>query len=181
VDVFIVAAILVVAAGSVAGATVIARPRVERSAVRWADGEQSSVWPWLIGGTALLVCGGLGWYAFALPRAGRVPVPVYLPLLLLLPFVFWGTLGFFWNSKWFGYLVLGATSLIGALDAAWLVSKGGSRGIVLANMVGFGLAAALAGVGSVERSRKMIASGYLVLFTVVTVVAFPYYGTFELP
>ena len=157
-----------------------------------ARDEQSSVRPWLIGGTALLIVGYACWFAlFIAASPGRFPVPIYQPFSLFLPFLFWATLGFLWNSKWFGFLVLGATLVIGALDATWLMSGGGPsegepsisivRAVLFANVLGFGLAATLAGIGLVGRTRSTIALAYVVLFAVLTLIAFPYFGTFELP
>jgi hypothetical protein len=189
--VFLPPILALLAAGLVA-AIAVGRLRVRpTSAASWASDEQSSVWPWLIGGTVLLLVGWVGWLALYLAAwPTRFPVPVYQPFAVALPFVFWATLGFLWNSKWFGWWVLGATLVFGALDAMWLLSSSDSSqedpsisvapAVLFANVLGFGLAATLAGIGLFERSRKTIALAYVVLSAVLMIIAFPYYGTFDL-
>jgi hypothetical protein len=162
------------------------------------NGERSSEWPWLVAGTMLLMASSaLVLFAYQ-DTDGHFPIPMYqavlyffMPysLLFVVPLAFWGSFGFLWQSKRFGVLVLGIATIIGLLDGMWFAANWddayryqGSAltlGVALANAVGFGVVATLSAIGLHKRSRAVIAAAYFMLFEVLVLFAFPFFGSHE--
>jgi hypothetical protein len=160
--------------------------------------ERSSEWPWLIAGTLLLFASSfLVLFAYR-GTDGQFPIPMYqavlyffMPysLLFVVPLAFWGSFGFLWQSKRFGVLVLGIATVIGLFDGAWLAAywDDGYRyqgstltlGVALANAIGFGAVAILSVIGLQKGSRAVIAAAYFMLFQVLVLFAFPFFGSHE--
>src|SRR5262245_55788060 len=162
------------------------------------NGERGSEWPWLVAGTVMLIASSaLALVAYE-DTAGQFPIPTYQVLLhfflpysflFVLPLAFWGSLGFLWQSKQFGALVLAIVIAIGLLDGMWFASnwevayryQGSAitRAVALANAVGIGTVAILSVIGLVRSSRTLIAAAYFILFEVLVLFAFPFLGSHE--
>ena len=160
--------------------------------------EHSSEWPWMISGTLLLIASSALVLVAYRGTAGRFPIPIYqavlyffMPysLLVVLPLLFWGSFGFLWRSKQFGVLVLGIAAVVGLIDGMWFAANWddayryqGSTltlGLALANAVGLATVAALSVVGLYKRSTAIIAAAYFMLFEVLVLFAFPFFGSHE--
>lgn len=160
--------------------------------------ERSSEWRWLIAGTLMLIASSALALVAYRETAGQLPIPMYqailyffvpYSLLFVLPLVFWGSLGFLWQSERFGALVVGIVIVIGLLDGMWFVSNWDvglryqglalTRAVAIANAVSIGAVATLSVIGLVKHSRAMIAAAYFILFEVLVLFAFPFLGPHE--
>jgi hypothetical protein len=159
--------------------------------------EPSSEWPWLVGGTLLLLASSASLFGAVLATGGQFPIPVYFVLHFIIPYscifavplAFWGSFGFLWRNKWFGGLVLGVATSIGYLNCVWFWSNWDvaylyqgptlTQALAIANVVGIGAAVALAAAGMYSHSRKMIALAHLLLFEDLALVGFPSLGSYE--
>jgi hypothetical protein len=162
------------------------------------DSELSSEWPWLITGTSLLIVSStLLLFAYG-DTGGQFPIPMYqaflyffMPysVLVVLPLAFWGSFGFLWQSKRFGVLVLGIATVVGLLDGLWFAVNWdlgyryqGSTltlGVAIANVVGLGAVATLCAIGLYKCSKAILASAYFILFEVLVLFAFPFFGSHQ--
>ena len=109
--------------------------------------------------------------------------------LFVLPLAFWGSFGFLWHSKKFGGLVLGIAAVIGLLDGMWFAANWDvayryqgpalTLGVAIANAAGIGAVATLSAIGLLKRSKITIAAAYFILFEVLVLFAFPFFGSHE--
>lgn len=179
--------------------------KVPARIAQWAGGEpvmrnseRNSEWPWLIAGTLLLIASSTLVLLAYQDTAGQFPIPMYqvilhflvpYSLLFALPLVFWGSFGFLWQSKRFGALVLGFATVIALLDGMWFAANWNvayryqgsalTLGVATANAVGIGAVATLSVIGLLKRSKTMIAAAYFMLFEVLVLFAFPFFGSHE--